>query len=1180
MVKKISVLFVCVTQSGRVMSSGEHKLSLTGMSFVEGNVAESWKRFKQRLHFYFQGVVSTKLTDQRKLGVLMTALGDQGLDVFNTFKDVDENSTFDDVMAAFEKYCNPKRNTVYERFLFSQVVQGTRNVDAFVVELKNQASRCEFGEQADNLVRDRLVVGVRNPIVRKELLRDSELTLQSAVEIARAWERSENEATAMSASPAQNSAVADPLGVDKLESSRPYKPSRPKCGNCAYEHPPDKCPATDRECNYCKRKGHFAMACRKKLQSRSRSATDAVSAASESSVTDDNSEQPASDLAVLHICRIQGGDSNRVWRISIRVQSQVVDFKIDTGAECNVLTHEAYARLSPRPRLMRSNIRLRAYGSSELISPLGEIVVSCVVNGVSRILSFVVVNFVSSSHGAVENLIGLPSIVECEIVRRVSQVSAAALPDGPSGPGAGASGVCNAPMLREFADVFGGLGKVPGAYDITIRSDAVPVVEKPRRFPFALRSQLCDTIRTMERMSVIQRVEEPTDWVSNLIVVRKQSGDLRVCLDPRNLNAVVKVPKFEIPKVEDILVELQGHRYFTVLDLKNGFWQLELTNQASLLTTFNSPLGRYRFLRMCFGVSSAPEIFMGAIVKFFGDLPGVCPYFDDLIISGASEEEHDRNLHRVLVRARECNIRFNAEKIQFRQRTVQFLGFEISESGIKPQTKHVRAISEMPAPKDRNGVLRFLGMVRYLSRFVPHLAENTENLRGLTKKHSSFYWTAAHEAEFSKLKDLIASATCLKYYDASQPLYIQTDSSKTGMGCCLFQSEAPIAYSSRALTTTETRYAQIEKELLAVVYALEHFNEYTYGRQVVVVTDHRPLLALVRKSIADVTPRLQRLCLRLLRYSFQLVYRPGRELLVADTLSRAYLTDETADESYQNVDVHACQRVVASQEKYQELVKATEADSDMTALRVYLRGGWPKSAKRYTPFLRKCRTIDSQISFSGNLCFFQNRLFVPASYVPTVLKSLHEGHLNVQKTLQLARQSVFWLSMRKDIETYVGACPECNRFKRNNPPEPLKPYSLCTRPWERLHMDIFTHQTRDFLVVYDAYSYWLEVVPLRTKTVSEISSILANLFARFGVPSSVVSDNSPFNSSEFARFAQKWSFQTIFSSPRYPQSNGMAEKAVSIAKSLLNKNPTDFPAALLQYRNAPIPHIGYSPPSY
>lgn len=1155
--------------SDQPTTPSELRLLPTAMSFTSGNVAESWKRFKQRMEYYFAAIAVNTASNKKKIGILMTALGNEGIDILNTFDNIDSHSSYADVVAAFDKYCNPRKNTIYERFRFSQLVQKGRPVDVFLVELKTQAQRCDFAaEEFDNLVRDRLVVGIDDERVRKELLRDPDLTLETATSLVKIWEKTEFEASEIAKSSQSSRAAVELAPVSKVTKEsrdrreRPDSPSGPICPNCGYVHRTNRCPAEGKECNFCRKIGHFGSMCRKRL---SRPAVAALEEKADAGPDKDASpSSPTVGLQVLELYSVTSTPRRQSsWYATISVNKSLVTFKVDSGAQCNTITASHFHRLEPQPELRKTSVALRPYGESNLIVPLGEISAIIEHDGRAFLINFFVIEVSANATHPVDNILGLPTIEDIGLVKKTFSVETVYS--------------SKQVMFNRFPEVFDGkLGDIPGFTRLLTKPDVLPVVEKPRRFAFAVKKKLCDALVQLRDLEIIAPVDEPTPWASNLIAVTKPNGALRVCLDPKHLNEALIVPKCEVPKSEDIYSEFDKIMYFTVLDLKDGFWQCKLDDESSLLTTFNSPIGRFRWKRLVMGISSAPEVFMNKMRQIFGGLKGVYPYFDDIIVTGTDEQNHDANLEAVLERAKQMKVKFNPDKIQFKQSSVDYLGFKVGQDGVRPMEKHVEAVTQMPRPTDKSGVLRFLGLTRYLARFIPDLSANTEALRALTHKNVPFEWSKDQETEFCNIKKQIASATSLKFYKEDEPLFVQTDSSKSGLGCCLYQSGAPIAYASRALTRTEQHYAQIEKELLAVVFALERFHDYTYGRPVTVFSDHRPLVAIVKKPIPDLTPRLQRLRLRLLRYNFSLLFQPGKELFVADTLSRAYLESEPADESYQLLDVHVTTNVAVTPKKLADLVAATATDADLQALKVYLRGGWPKSKSRLTPALRKFRTCADNLHEQQGLIFFRGRIVVPAALIPEMLTRLHEGHLNVQKTKQLARRSLFWLGMTNDIEMFVASCTTCNRFRRNHPPESLRLFPCPEYPWQRLHTDILTHDGADFLVVYDAYSQWVELFALRTKSINEVITHFKNVFARFGVPMQIVSDNIPYNSADWLAFAEAWNFEVLFSSPRFPQANGASEKAVSIVKRILQKN-VNVQYALLMYRNAPIPHLGYSP---
>ena len=247
-------------------------------------------------------------------------------------------------------------------------------------------------------------------------------------------------------------------------------------------------------------------------------------------------------------------------------------------------------------------------------------------------------------------------------------------------------------------------------------------------------------------------MDQPTDWVHNLVIVEKKNDSLCLCLDPRDLNKTVKREHYKIPTAQKISSHLAGKKVFTTLDLKDDYWQIELDKQSSLLCTFNTPFGRFRFTRMPFGLNSASEVFQKKNEEAFSGINGIHIMADDVIIAAATVEEHDAILCRVLERARERNIKFNWEKLQLRVNKVKYLGTIISEEGITLDPAKVDAISNMPIPTDKAGVRRLLGMVNFLANHIPNMSTITAPLRALVKENTHFQWADEHNKAVEKLK--------------------------------------------------------------------------------------------------------------------------------------------------------------------------------------------------------------------------------------------------------------------------------------------------------------------------------------------------------------------------------------------------------------------------------------------
>lgn len=427
---------------------------------------------------------------------------------------------------------------------------------------------------------------------------------------------------------------------------------------------------------------------------------------------------------------------------------------------------------------------------------------------------------------------------------------------------------------------------MPGRHNIVLEANASLTVCPVRKIPIGIRDKLLATLTQMVEMGVIRKVSHPTPWVNAIVLAAKKNGDIRVCLDPRPLNRAIRRAHYPLPTLTEIATKLQGACFFSKLDAKAGFWMVEIDDESADLCTFGTPFGRYQFLRLPYGINSASEVFHAKVRQSLEDLEGVDSFIDDIIVWGRTLEEHDQRLKSLLDRAREIGIKFNSDKCQFCVEEVTYLGHTFNAKGMQIDKSKLRAIEDMPTPKDRAALERFLGMVNYLSKFIPHYAETAAPLRGLLRKNVEWCWDATHDAVVRQLKAALCSAPVLA------PVLLTVDASARTLGACLLQNGRPVEFASVTLIDTQTRYAQIEKEMLAIVFALERFHQYVFGRDdVIIETDHKPLEALFKKSLDSVPARLQRMMLRVQAYNFGVIYKPGKYMYVADTLSRAALPE-------------------------------------------------------------------------------------------------------------------------------------------------------------------------------------------------------------------------------------------------------------------------------------------------
>ena len=848
----------------------------------------------------------------------------------------------------------------------------------------------------------------------------------------------------------------------------------------------------------------------------------------------------------------------------MKVQSQLTECgkimcKLDTGAEASVLPMKVYKKLKKRPPIDGTKTTLSAYGGS-IIKPVGTCTLICQANGQSSTVMFYVV------HIAAQPILGLADCVALGLIQRVHSLEAPRM--------------SKETIQAEFGDVFKGLGNL-GDYHITLKEDATPVIHPPRRVPHSLLEKLKQCLEANVQCGVLKRVDQPTDWVHNLVIVEKKNGALRLCLDPRDLNKVVKREHYKIPTIQDVSSHLAGKKIFSTFDLKDGFWQINLDEKSSFLCTFNTPFGRFRFTRMPFGLNSATEVFQKKNEAAFAGIEGIHIVADDIIIAADTIEEHDAILQKILTRARERNIKFNFDKLQLRVDTVKYLGTIIGADGVKPDPTKIMAISEMPTPTDKSAVRRLLGMVNFLANHIPNVSSITAPLRDLVKTDVHFQWGPEQDKSLSQIKSLLADPPILQHFDPTTQSTIQADASQRGLGAVLLQKGHPVAYTSRSLNATEQNYAQIEKELLAIVFACNKFHHYIYGFHTIIQSDHQPLESIMKKPLHQISPRLQRMLLKLQKYELTVRYTRGKDMHVADTLSRAFLHDKDESSDEMELAVHTLtNNLPVSETRKAEFKTATKSDLALQQVHKLIMNGWPKHINNVPQVAREFWKVRDELSIADGLLFVGERLVIPVTMKDVALQAIHEGHFGIEKCKQRGRSCVYWPAMNDDIEKLVKQCEICNKFATSNRKEPMVPHEIPARPWEKVGIDYFTLLNQDYLLIIDYFSKYPEVILVSSKTAGATIKALQSVFSRHGIPNTIVADNMPFNSAEFKEFGKAWNFTITTTSPNFPQSNGLVERNVQTIKRLIRKakeSKASIDLALLEYRNTPISNMNLSP---
>ena len=377
---------------------------------------------------------------------------------------------------------------------------------------------------------------------------------------------------------------------------------------------------------------------------------------------------------------------------------------------------------------------------------------------------------------------------------------------------------------------------------------------------------------------------------------------------------------------------------------------MPLDFRGSLPTTFNTPWGKYRWLRMPFGLKVSGDILQERLDRVLRLVPGVLGIADDIVIHGATENTHDGTVLVLCETARLNNLSLNSKKMQFKSTDSKFSRHRLTSDGTKVDPKKIEAIIQMNPPQNVANLQSFNGMVNYLKKFIPVLSELSEPLRRLCKSGVEWAWELEQQNAFEAIKQVITTLQVLTYFDKTKKHTIQCNASKKGLGAVLLQESKPVMYMSRVLTEMEQRYSNTERELLTIVFALERLNYYTLGRTITVQSDHQPLQSIWKKSIVSASPRLQRLLLRLTHYDLNIEFCRGKENMIADALSRVCpLQSSSSKTKDSNIDVipvhHITQTALVSKTRLQELRLATQSDSTLSSLAKPIHEGWPQSKK-------------------------------------------------------------------------------------------------------------------------------------------------------------------------------------------------------------------------------------------
>ena len=1137
------------------------------------NMPHQFRTFRRYCELFLSTPTYANKRGTEIVNYILLWLGPQGVEIFDNFSNLTaaERNTPTAVWEAFSQYFEPKSNFRLERFRLRDLTQRPEEpVDSYLNRLKVQAQRCNFAtaDVDDNLI-DQIIKGTAHMAVRKKILDQDPktLTLDKAADLARTYEATQTQMQQLG-QPGGNVNVVTQKRQQQKPRGKP-KTATAKGKSCFYcgktAHSRDQCPAKDSQCRLCTRIGHWSVVCQNSKRT--------TPAQPETKKTDKPRAKPSNkvnavteqDFESITFDAVETQKRTEAYAI-IKVQpyssshTHNLRGKVDTGAQGNIMPLRTYRKMFPdhldrqnRPTLTSSSSTILTAYNGTRIPQYGTLNMPCRHEGEWKTSSF----YVAETEGPV--IFGLPLCVSLDLVTMNCSLKAEpttivdTLDD----------------LKVTFPDRFQGIGRFPDTQKLTLREDSCPVQHAPRRAPIQLRDKIKAELLRMTELDVIRTVTEPTDWVSSSTYVQKPDGSLRICLDPKDLNNALKRGQHHTPTLEELTHRFSGANIFSKLDAKHGYWSVPLEEESQLLTTFNSPFGRYCYKRLPFGLNVSQDLFQRAMDNILDGLPGVVSIADDIIVYGSSHEQHSERLLKLMSRAREQGLVFNPAKCSIAAREVTFFGHIYAKGGVRPDPTKVEAIANLKAPTSVKELQSFLGMVTYIAPFIPHLSEQNAPLRKLLHHDVEFQWHPEHQQAFTRIKQLICQAGALAYFDPAKPTVIQVDASQEALGAALTQDGRPIAFASKSLTDTEKRYANIERELLACVFGAERFHTYIYGKHFTIESDHKPLEMISSKNLTAAPARLQRMLLRLQRYDYHIIYRPGSLMVLPDSLSRLPATRETK-QIHLDVSVNLVQ---FSKPRLDELRAATQDDTVLHTLKQYILSGFPEKLRDLNRTVRDYWPFRDELSIEDGLVLKGTQVIIPASLRETYMEHLHTGHQGVTRCQQRARSCLYWPGINKEIEACVGKCELCQRHQPSQSSEPDMPISdeLPQVPWYTLGCDLLTLNNQDYLLIADYHSKYPILEKLSTSSSEKVAEISHKYFSMFGIPNRIISDNGPqFIGRAFQQMLDEYGITHVTSSGKHPKSHGFIERAVRTVKALMTKSPTNTDKALLMFRTTPL----------
>eukprot|EP00731_Ephydatia_muelleri_P018713 Em0011g753a len=1131
---------------------------------------ESITVYLERVGQYF---IANEIPTGRRVAVLLSVIGSRTYSLLRSLlhPEVPGEKTYVQLATALREHFEPKRLVVVERFHFNRRNQGNgESVLEYVAEIKRLAGTCTFGAFLTEALRDRFVCGLTNESIQRRLLSEANLDFEKAVQIARGMETAQKNSQVVQASEGRVQKFQDHV------SSRTQ--GGQGCRHCGKRgHQAEHCRFKNAVCYRCHKKGHIEAKC-KTRQDKEETKWMEEQGEDECKGHRYHVIDTLCEETMGSVFKSQDTSGTSVYRVKMEINGEMLMMEIDTGAGVSLISEDTYRKKFSKLQLTASAVRLATY-TTQRIEVCGEVRVRVRLGDQEKHCRLVVVA------GKGPSLLGRDWLQTFRI--QWHQINALV-----TWHTTGYAEKVEV-LVKGFPEVFNdNLGEIhPFKARLVLKEGAQPVFCRPRSVPFAIKEQIETELERLEKTGVICPVKY-SEWATPIVPVAKPDRSIRICGDFKiTVNSALHVDQYPLPVPEELFATLAGGKQFTKLDLSNAYQQLLLDNDSRKMCTINTHRGLYQYTRLPFGIASAPAIFQKLMDSVLQGMSRTVCYIDDILITGDSEDEHLKNLELVLGRLKTHGITVRKSKCVFMANSVEFLGHRIDAEGLHPLESKIEAMVKVPPPKNVAELKSFLGMVNYYAKFLPNLSTTISPLYTLLKKNSRWQWTEECSQAFLAAKGMLTSSKVLAHYNPKLSLILATDASSYGVGAVLTQvseegTERPIAYVSRTLSDAERNYAQIEKEALAIIFGVKRFHVYLYGRKFLLLTDHKPLTTIFGPKTGlpvVAASRLQRWALVLSAYQYDVKFRATEEHGNVDGLSRLPLKGERHEEEETEASIFNMVQIETLPVTAGQLRNKSRQDKELSKVMRYLQNGWPEMV---TAELQPYEAKKTELTIENHTLLWGMRVVIPRKLQAKVLSELHQNHPGMSRMKSLARSHVWWPNIDRDIEACVRACECCQAIKQSIPLAPMQPWTWPERPWQRVHVDFAgPFLGKMFFLLMNAHSKWPEVYEMTSTTAQKTVDILRHIFAAYGLPEQLVSDNGPqFVAKEFEDFMLKNGIRHIRSAPYHPATNGLVERFVQSFKRAMETGKNSgqtlqhrLSSFLLAYRSSPHSVTNVSP---